>query len=52
MNAMIEALIAQLRFRVEHDVANSRERSVALTKLDEVDLWLAKAGVVLFKRAE
>lgn len=39
-------LAQQLRARVENTYVSSRERSLVLTKLDELELWLTRCEPV------
>lgn len=38
----VHGLIEQLREAIKDEVPNSRERSLALTKLDECEMWVLK----------
>lgn len=44
---MMQQLLDQLadeRVQIENDVKPSRERSLALTKIEEAELWLGKCS--------
>lgn len=39
----VKALMRDWRDQIEHSVSGSRERSLALTKLEECEMWWLKA---------